>query len=163
MTNIDFVRHQVELLLISHPELADDEVLRADVLEGETDLHAALSKLVRLIGETQAMRDGLAAYVTTLRARDTRLERRGEALRGLIFKLMQIADLKKVPLPEATLSVRNGTRSVVITDESKIPEQFIRIKREPNRTAIKEAIDEGAHVEGCELSNGESGLTIRMN
>ena len=163
MTSIDFVRHQVELLLISCPELHEDEVLRADVLEGETDLHAALSKLVRLIGETQAMRDGLAAYVTTLRARDARLERRGDALRELIFKLMQIADLKKVPLPEATLSVRRVPQAVVIFDEALIPDDYLRVKYEPNKTEIKKALEEGKNVAGAEMSNGGETISIRMN
>ena len=157
------LEHEIRLMLLAHPELAEDEILRANMLEGETDLHKALSTFVRLIGEAQGNIDGLAAYVTTLQSRATRFERRIEAIRGLIFKLMTIADLKKVPLPEATISVRNGTRFVVITDETKIPEEFIRVRREPNKSAIKEAIDQGKFVEGAELSNGAPGLTIRVN
>src|SRR3990167_9711245 len=161
--NIDFVRAQIELLLIAHPELADDEILRADMLEGGTDLHKALSTFVRLIGEAQGNIDGLAAYVTTLQSRATRFERRIEAIRGLIFKLLTIADLKKVPLPEATLSVRRVPGSVVITDETKIPDEFMRIKREPNKSAIKEALQNSSFVPGAEMSNGGETLSIRMN
>ena len=161
--NIDFVRAQIELLLIAHPELAEDEILRADMLEGQTDLHKALSTFVRLIGEAQGNIDGLAAYVTTLQSRATRFERRIEAIRGLIFKLLTIADLKKVPLPEATLSVRRVPGHVIITDESQIDEDFFRVKREPDKKAIKEALEVGINVRGAEMSNGGETLSIRVN
>ena len=85
--NIDFVRAQIELLLIAHPELAEDEILRADMLEGQTDLHKALSTFVRLIGEAQGNIDGLAAYVTTLQSRATRFERRIEGLADFIAEV----------------------------------------------------------------------------
>ena len=161
--NIDFVRAQIELLLIAHPELAEDEILRADMLEGQTDLHKALSTFVRLIGEAQGNIDGLAAYVTTLQSRATRFERRIEAIRGLIFKLLTIADLKKVPLPEATLSVRRVPGHVIITDEGQLDEDFFRVKREPDKKAIKEALEVGINVRGAEMSNGGETLSIRVN
>ena len=57
--------------------------------------------------------------------------------------MMGIADLRKAELAGATLSIRNGTAKVVIIDEGLIPDQFMRIKKEPNKTAIKTAIEGG--------------------
>ena len=39
------IKQQVENLLLAYPELTDDEQLRADMLEGSTDLVAYLRQL----------------------------------------------------------------------------------------------------------------------
>ena len=99
---------EIANLLVAYPELADDEVLRHDMLEGSTDLFDGLSRLVRQIGETEALAAGNADYVMALKARNARLERRTEAFRRLIFKLMEAASLRKAELASATLSIRTG-------------------------------------------------------
>src|SRR5262245_8580308 len=116
--DVDTVRQQIANLLVMHPELAEDDVLRADMVEGSTDAHEFLSSLTRKIGEDEAAAAGLEEYRHDLLVRKARLEHRAEVLRALAFKVMQAADLKKVELPEATLSVRNGTPKVIITDEA---------------------------------------------
>jgi hypothetical protein len=50
---------------------------------------------------------------------------------------------------------------VVITNKEALPEQFIRIKREEDKVAIKDALKRGEIVPGAELSNGGETLTIR--
>ena len=119
---------EIANLLVAYPELADDEVLRHDMLEGSTDLFDGLSRLVRQIGETEALAAGNADYVMALKARNARLERRTEAFRRLIFKLMEAASLRKAELASATLSIRAGTPKVVVTDE-EVDRLLLRIKR----------------------------------
>ena len=52
---------------------------------------------------------------------------------------------------------------VIITDESQIDEDFFRVKREPDKKAIKEALEVGINVRGAEMSNGGETLSIRVN
>jgi hypothetical protein len=158
--NPKHVRDEIMALLLAHPELAEDEVLRADSVEGQTGTFEFLSKIVRLIGTTQAIASGTAGYISQLQERKARLERREHALRGLIFKIMQTADLKKAELPEATLSIRNGAPKVVIVNEHEIPDAFMRIKKEPDRIRIKAALTAKEYVAGAVLSNSEPTLAI---
>ena len=156
------VKHQIDNMLLSHPELQDDDVLRADMVEGSTSAFEFLSQVVRLIGDNDALAKGVTIYIDELRARKERLFRRDQALRALIFQVMTLADLPKAELAEATVSIRAGQQKVIVTDETVLPDQFCRIKREPDKTAIKEALTHGDSVAGAQLSNGESTLMIRV-
>jgi len=155
------VQQQIAALLAQYPELVEDEVLRADMIEGETEAFEFLSRLVRHIGETTAFAEGLAGYRNDLGLRIDRLSRREDALRALAFKIMQTADLPKAELPEATLSIRRGNPKVIITDETVVPDEYCRFKREPNKSVIKAALETGEHIPGATLSNAEPSLTIR--
>jgi hypothetical protein len=49
---------------------------------------------------------------------------------------------------------------VIVTDEAVLPDNCVRIVREPNRTAIKEHLARGEPVPGAELSNAEPSLAV---
>jgi hypothetical protein len=74
---------------------------------------------------------------------------------------MMAADLSKVPLPEATLSLRPGPPKVVIGAENEIPAEYFRHEIKPNISAIKDALKAGKTVPGASLSNGAPSLTVR--
>lgn len=158
---VDFVRQQIANLLTSFPELETDELLRRDTIEGETDAHKLLAKLVRIRNETQAQVSGIGEYVKELGERKSRLERRAEACRTMAFQILDAAGIPSLILPEATLTIQRGQPAVTITDEAALPSQFIRTKTEPDKTAIKEALKGGQVVPGAELSNSQPYLTIR--
>lgn len=158
-----FIKAQIQTLLASFPELADDEILRRDSIEAETDAMELLKKLVRDCGETEGAIEGLKSYIGELETRKDRFARRKEAIRQLAFQIMDAASLPSLRLPEATLTIRQGTAKVVITDEKKIPEQFFRIKREVAKDELKTALKSGQLIEGAELSNGQPTLAIRKN
>ena len=78
-----------------------------------------------------------------------------------MLRILQAAELKKVELPEATLSQRNSPPQLVgNVDPELLPDDLCRIKREPNKTAIKEALLKGDLVPGMYLSNSPPSLTI---
>ena len=83
-------------------------------------------------------------------------------MRALAFKLLKQAGLKKLELTAATLSIRAGQPRVIITDEARLPDYFIRIKREPDKHLIASYLKAGDAVEGAELSNSESVLAVRV-
>jgi hypothetical protein len=53
---------------------------------------------------------------------------------------MQLANLKKLERPTGTLSIANGRPKVIITDESLLPKGFMRIKKEPDKVFIGDAL-----------------------
>jgi len=158
-----FVRTQIEQLRLSHPGIWEDgdEQLLLDSLEGETDFHRFLTAVVRRICEAEACADGIGDLIREVKERQQRFEQRGDAMRSLAFKVMQTAAVRKVELPQATLSIRAGQPRVIITDEAALPENCIRIKREPDKVLIKELISQGVPISGAELSNAEPVLAVR--
>lgn len=156
------IQQQIANLLLQHPELQEDDVLRADMIEGETEAFEFLSVIVGKILDTNATAAGLDTIIKDLKARQDRMERRDESLRALAFKIMQAADLRKAELAAATLSIRQGNPKVIITDEASVPDDYCRIKKEPNKQAIKAALETGEHIPGAALSNAEPSLTVRI-
>lgn len=165
MKRIDptYIQAQIQSLLARFPELAEDEELRLDMIEGETDAKILLEQLVRRMAEANSYDEGIGLYIKELSARRSRMHRRSEVARELMFKIMEAADLPKIELAEATLSIRNGVPKVIITDETLLPEQFVKVERTPKKKEIGDALKKGEAVEGALLSNSESTLAIRMN
>lgn len=158
------IQQQIANLVLQYPDLADDEVLRADMVEGETEAFDFLSAIVRQIGDSQALAAGTKAYIDELSERRFRIERREEALRSLAFKVMSFADIKKAELPEATLSVRNGAAKVIIHDEAALPADCVKTvtSTSPDKAAIKERLASGRDVPGAYLQNSDATLSIRV-
>lgn len=160
--NPQIIQQEIANLLLLYPELQEDDQLRADMIEAETGAMDFLSMIVRSIGDNTALASGTADYIKELSERYARIERRIGAMRALAFNIMAKADLRKAELPEATLSVHNGTPKVIVTDEAAIPESYTRVVRSPDKTAIKDALVRGDEVPGAVLSNSEPTLAIRI-
>lgn len=158
----EVVRSRIEALLNAHPELADDDELRAGMIEGETDLHNILSRLVRLRNERLAYAEGIDSYVGSLSERKARMLRGADMLKKLIFELMDAGALRKVPLPEATISVSAGRNSVEIVDAGELPQGYFTTVRQPDKPAIKAALEKGEAIPGARLVTGEPSVTIRI-
>ncbi len=150
----------IEHLTAAHPELADDEDFRRDVLEGQSDLFGVVERLVRESRALKAEVSGLREQATEIVARAGKRAEREQAIRQAILGLMTAADLPKIKTATASVSVAATRPSVVVTDEAALPDQFIRLKREADKAAIKSALEAGESVPGASLSNG--GTTVRI-
>ena len=155
------VKQQIDALLIEYPELAEDEILRADMIEGSTDFPAVIGRLLDAERNASAMSDAIKGRRDALAERAQRYDRHSDGLRAAMLKMMQAGDLKKMALPEATISVRAGSPRVIITDETMVPEDLCRVTVAPDKRLIKERIDAGESVPGAVLSNSEPSLAIR--
>jgi hypothetical protein len=78
----------------------------------------------------------------------------------VILSIMQRAELRKLELPEATISVAKTGRAVQVLDEEQIPDGFFKTKRELSKTLLKEALNAGETVPGAVLDNGD--ITVRI-
>lgn len=155
------IKLQIDAILSAFPELAEDEILRADMLEGETSLFDYLRQIEQRRQESFGQAVALEMIINLWKERKARYDRRDEGFRKLIFNLLQHAGLKKLEIPEATFSIRNGSPKVIITDEMNLPDDLCRYKREPDKSKIKAALLDGP-VTGAELSNLEPTLAIRI-
>jgi len=143
----------------------DDEELIADAIEGETDAMEAVSRLLRWMNERQATAQSLKTLEADYAARRKRFEEAIKTARGALARFMDETGLTKIERPEATLSMRNGSPSVIYPADMEpetLPEQFRRWTCEADKAAIKEAMLAGAEVPGLTLSNGETTLAVRV-
>ena len=141
----------------------DDERAFVDTLEGETEVVEAARRVVRWLHEQDAHKAACCGLASTYKARAAVFEERVERARLALYHFLNEMGLRSMPLPEGTLSVVAGRVAVVgDADPVTLPERFVRVKREPNRSAIKEALEAGEDVEGFSLSNNAPTLMIRV-
>jgi hypothetical protein len=158
--NIDQLKIQISMLLDKHPELIDDVDLRADMLEGSTDLHTIMERLLTEERETNELIAVVGNRIENLSARRAMFRSRQTSLRDVMMEILQRADLRKIALPEATVSITRRGPAVQVIDETLVPDAYCRFKREVSKTAIKDAINAGEEVPGAVLDNGSETLRI---
>lgn len=163
MFNVDGLRQQIEALIRNYPDLAEDETLRADTLEGATDIKQVLTALFEAADDNKTLMEAITLRVQTLTARKARLLRRVEFLRDLMLRILQSADQKKIELAAATL-LQRATQPQIVGEinADALPDDLVRIKREPDRVKIREALLARREVPGLSLSNAPPTLSINV-
>ena len=141
----------------------DDEEAFWDTLDGETDAGEIMDALLREDTEAKAHAAALGAQIKQFQARKARLEGKAKRTREWMLKVLDAAGQSRVVRPLGTVSVTKGRTSVSIVDEGDVPTQLMRVKREPDRAAIKKALEAGESVPGCELATGGPTVTVRNN
>jgi hypothetical protein len=157
-----FVRAQIDLLRVRCPEIDDDDdKLRVDMLEAETDLHEFLDAVIARKQWAEEFAETIGRLIEKNKIRLARHERIAEAMRETAHKIMDHAGVRKFVLPRATLSIRAGMPKVIVTDEAALPPDCVRVRTEPDKIAIKEHLARGEPVPGAALSNSEETLAVR--
>lgn len=151
----------IDALFALYPELAEDEDLRRDMLEGSTAAFDVLTRLLDLERDADSLAKAAAARIADLGARKARADKRKDAMRALMLRVMQAAGVQKAPLAEATVSVSKGRDSVEIVDETAVPPRFLKVVKTPDKTLIKAALDAGKAVRGAEIKTGQPTISVR--
>lgn len=160
--DVALLERELAALLAAYPDLIDDEDLRRDTIEGETSAFAVLGRLVDAAQEAKSISAAIKFRTDELSARRSRFDRRQEALRLLILKLMKAGQIDKAKLPEATVSIGKKAGSVEIIDATALPKAYLRVVSEPNKALIKIALDAGKKVRGAKMSDPGETLTVRV-
>lgn len=155
------VLSDIDALLAAYPELAEDDDLRRDMLEGETDAHRVLARIVAVERDADSMVRAVAERQRDLAARKARHERKKEAMRVLLMRLLKAAGLPKVALPEATVSITKKAASVEIVDADALPAWAYETERKPKKKEIMERLAANENVPGAVLKAGGETLTVR--
>ena len=116
--------------------IMDLQIARDEKLEG----------IACLIKEAKAMGEALKAEKESLYKRQKTEERKVESLKKLLMVCMD--DGERFKSARASIGWRKS-QSVEVQDEALIPEEYLKIVTEPNKTAIKLAIERGEEVPGA--------------
>jgi sugar-specific transcriptional regulator TrmB len=164
VSNPEIIKRQIEALKLQFADQQDAESEEwLSSIESETDLIEFIEKMVLRIQDTKILVGGLKEYMSELKDRQDRLESRMDGLRQTVAGLMDRADISKIEMPMATVSIRTGQPQLIGDAEPEdLPQDLIRTKIELNRTAIKDALKAGREVTGFCLSNSPPQLTIRI-
>lgn len=100
--------------------------------------------------EYMADADAIAAERKRLAARERATRNRAERLRAYIQSCMESCDVRKVETSKARVSTRRS-RSVEVTDADRLPPTYMRVKAEPDKTAIRKALAGGGEVPGARM------------
>lgn len=143
-------------------DIGDDVQAAADLIEGETSLHEAIAAAVDRIAYIDAMTTVLKARAEAMDTRRHRLDEQKTRIKRAIVGAMEALGQQKIELSIATVYTAKGRPSVIITDDTKLPEwALIRQPPKIDRSAIAKALAGGQAVDGAVLSNASTILNIR--
>ena len=151
--------HMAEQYRTALAELTDAELpeeVVADTLEAlEGELIQKGQAVAAFTLNLQAEIDAIKAVEKRISDKRKSLEKREAHLRDYLRANMEKAGITEIKAIDGsfTAKLQKGRPSVVIDDESLIPDdsEYVRWKREVNKTAIAAAIQAGAEVAGAHL------------
>jgi hypothetical protein len=129
--------------LLADDDVGADESVLAELLGPETeDVTQILHRLLRAAIHNADMAAAADARITEIEMRRERYKRRAEGMRTAAYQVMEALGKKREDLPEMTVTIRGGSQSVFIIDESLVPRQFIKekVERSYDKAAIKAAL-----------------------
>ncbi|MCG7507083.1 siphovirus Gp157 family protein [Mesorhizobium retamae] len=159
--NVATLEAHIHALTMQFPELAEDEDLRRDMLEGETDMDSVLTRLLSMQRHSASMAKARADRIKDLQSLKAKDERRDEIARAMLYRVLKAAGLPKAQLVEGTVSIAKGRDSVEVTDVMKLPKWAYVTERKPDKKAIMERLAANESVKGAALKTGQETILIR--
>ena len=124
-------------------EIIDAERLDALQMERETKIENVALWQKECVAEA----DAIAAEIRKLQARKASAERKAESLKSYLSMALEG---QKFKTSRVNITFRRS-QAVVVDDMDQIDPQYLRVKTEPDKTAIKDALKAGevagAHME----------------
>lgn len=142
--------------------LADDDEAKSDAIEGQTDLMETIDAALARLAELETNVAAIKNHVDALRARSVRFEKQSDLIRAALVVAVDMAGMRKIERPTATISLRKVAPSLRVTMEADIPSEYwVAPAPQLDKKALIDAIKSGTVVPGAELSNGGQTISIR--
>lgn len=97
-----------------------------------------------------------------LRAERSKLEADLEWLKDNMRENMDATGVTRLEMAGLRISAKSGAEAVQIDDESVIPAEYFRIKKEVDKAGIKKAIKAGVDVNGARVVPGKTSISIEL-
>lgn len=165
------IRDLVDALINEETGEVDTDSLQKILNETEKFEETALN-IGLLVKELLSEANRVKEAVAELSTRQRFFTNRAERLKSSLQQAMESAGYssthadksrRKIVGTLVTLTLAKGVESVNIVDEEKIPEDYVRIKTEIDKAAIKKDLNEGVEIPGAELKRGFQSLRIKMD
>lgn len=141
--------HIVELANSAKPE---DQQLFADTIEslqdGIADKAIGYGKVIKqLVADEKQLADKIKHDQDRKRALSNDISR----LKLALQHGMETAGKDKIKDIDLSIWIQNNQPSVAVTDDKLIPGEFTEVEKKLNKTAIKQALNDGEEVPGAKL------------
>ena len=147
------------LELMDNPDVPQ-ELLDESLNSINDELDVKLENIAKVIKSMEVDVKGLKEEEKRLADRRKSLENKIQNLKDYAENAMRATGVKKVKGKVFTLNIQNNAPSVLIKDLERIPNEYFKVKKEVDKTLLKEKLKEGQVIEGAELQQTES-LRIR--
>lgn len=141
--------HVVELANSAKPE---DQQLLADTIESLQDSIAdkaiGYGKVInQLVADEKQLANKIKHDQERMRALSNNISR----LKLALQHGMETAGKDKIKDIDLSIWIQNNPVSVAVTDDKLIPGEFTEVEKKLNKTAIKQALNDGEEVPGAKL------------
>lgn len=142
----------------------DSETEREDTLEaviGQFEVKA--QSVIAYIKNQEITEKMLEEHIGRMTGKLKAAKARNQSLKDYLARNMQAAGITEIKADDGTFKASfRKSEAVVILDEAQIPAEFMReaVKTEPDKTAIRKAIESGRQVAGVKIE-GRKNLQIR--
>ena len=128
-------------------------------------IRTIVERLLLAGDEAKSNQEAISRRIDALRLREQREERHENAWRDaamdLILAFPEEFPDGKFKSPIISASVRAGKPGVVVTNEAALPDEYVRVKREPDKAKIRDDLLQGVVIDGAELRNPQPYITVR--
>lgn len=129
------------------------EILDESALEQlQLDRDEKIENICLFIKDLKAEAAALDAEKKNLDARASVAKKKSDSLSRYLQAML---DGEKFKTARCSISYRK-TSAVIVDDENELPELCVRIRKEPNKTAIKDYINAGVSVPGAHIEDRQS-------
>ena len=115
-----------------------------DTLGNKLDNTQYISK--ELLSDSTALKD----EAKRLNAKAKALDNKALYLKELMFGALNASENKKLKTQKFSFSI-SRSESVSIKDESELPREYVRIKKEADKAKIKKDLKDGVAIDGCSI------------
>ncbi|CNR56880.1 siphovirus Gp157 family protein [Neisseria gonorrhoeae] len=142
----------------------DSETEREDTLEaviGQFEVKA--QSVIAYIKNQEITEKMLEEHIGRMTGKLKAVKAQNQSLKDYLARNMQAAGITEIKADDGTFKASfRKSEAVVILDEAQIPAEFMReaVKTEPDKTAIRKAIESGRQVAGAKIE-GRKNLQIR--
>ena len=156
----ELTEQYAQLLAIAEDPDIDPQVLAdtMEALDGEIEQKAdGCARVMReLEANAKARREEARRQTERARVEENSVKRIGAALQ----RLMELSGKRKFRTELFSFNIAKNPDAVVIPDEGRVPEQFLKAEIKVDKAAIKEALKGGQEFDWAYLEASE-GLRIR--
>lgn len=127
--------------------------------EIKLDLEDKLDNCMKLIKELEGSSEILKQEAKRINNKAIAFDNKAKQLKELMKNALVSSGQEKLKTFYFSYSIKNS-ESIEVTDVELLPRQFLRIKKEADKKAIKEALQNNISIEGCSIKSSKS-LVVR--
>lgn len=152
-----------ELLDMANDPSRDEQAI-IDTLESmEGEMQEVGVQVMQVVESLETSTTGIDQAIKRLQDRKSMMVNRAKTLRRILAKTMQNAGIKKIECPIFSITCLPPKASVEITDEEKIPAQYIEVQvvNKVDKKALLADLKAEVAIEGAQLKYGDPSLLVK--